>query len=208
MKLVTNTITLTALALSLTVGTSATQAVTTPTELVKPLISYTSLKDAKDDVKAVYTEIKAAFGIVPEPIKGLSLNPSMLRNTWEMYKLMGNNQNFLPKTTTMMRYLVAEANHCEYCVGFNKGMMLNIFKMSEDEINALQRDPNTAKLDEKQKSMLLFMLKSTSHPTDVMQSDIDALKKLGWSETDIMEGVKQATEMVATSLFIDTFKIQ
>jgi uncharacterized peroxidase-related enzyme len=125
-----------------------------------------------------------------------------------MYKIMGSNKNFSPKTTTMMRYLVAEANHCTYCVGFNKGMMFNIFKMSEDEINALQKDPSTAKLDEKQKAMLLFMLKSTSHPTDVNQADIDALKKLGWSETDIMEGVKQATEMVATSLFIDTFKIQ
>ncbi len=195
-----------ALALSLTLGASATE--TPSTELVKPLINYTSVEQAKDDVKAVYDEIKSAFGIVPEPIKGLSLNPAMLRNTWEMYKIMGSNKNFSPKTTTMMRYLVAEANHCEYCVGFNKGMMLNIFKMSEDEINALQKDPSTAKLDEKQKTMLLFMLKSTSHPTDVNQADINALKKLGWSEKDIMEGVKQATEMVATSLFIDTFKIQ
>jgi uncharacterized peroxidase-related enzyme len=206
MKLFTKISTMTALALSLTLGASATEAPNT--ELVKPLLNYTSVEQAKDDVKAVYAEIKAAFGIVPEPIKGLSLNPAMLRNTWDMYKIMGSNKNFSPKTTTMMRYLVAEANHCEYCVGFNKGMMLNIFKMSEDEINALQKDPSTAKLDEKQKAMLLFMLKSTSHPTDVNQTDIDVLKNLGWSETDIMEGVKQATEMVATSLFIDTFKIQ
>ena len=199
-----STLTLT-LALALSLGANAKEA---PTEVLKPLINYTSVEQAKDDVKAVYSEIKAAFGIVPEPIKGLSLNPTMLRNTWEMYKIMGNNKNFSPKTTTMMRYLVAEANHCEYCVGFNKGMMLNIFKMSEDEINTLQKDPSTANLDEKQKAMLIFMLKSTSHPAEVNQADIDTLKKLGWSEKDIMEGVKQATEMVATSLFIDTFKIQ
>ena len=37
---------------------------------------------------------------------------------------------------------------------------------------------------------------------------IDVLKKLGWSEKDIMEGVNQATHMVATALFIDTFKIK
>ena len=205
MKLLTNTITLTALALTLTLGANAKEA---SNEVVKPLISYTSVEQAKDDVKVVYTEIKAAFGIVPEPIKGLSLNPAMLRNTWEMYKIMGSNKHFSPKTTTMMRYLVAEANHCEYCVGFNKGMLMNIFKLNEDEINTLQKDPNTANLENKQKAMLLFMLKSTSHPSQVNQANIDALKKLGWSEKDIMEGVKQATEMVATSLFIDTFKIQ
>lgn len=205
MKLFTNTLTLTALALTLTLGANAKEV---STEVVKPLIHYTSVEQAKDDVKVVYDEIKAAFGIVPEPIKGLSLNPVILRNTWEMYKIMGSNKHFSPKTTTMMRYLVAEANHCKYCVGFNKGMLLNIFKLSEDEINALQQDPSSAKLEDKQKAMLLFMLKSTSHPSEVNQKDIDALKKLGWSETDIMEGVKQATEMVATSLFIDTFKIQ
>ncbi len=205
MKLFTNTLTLTVLTLTLTLGANEKEV---STEVVKPLISYTSVEQAKDDVKVVYTEIKAAFGIVPEPIKGLSLNPAMLRNTWEMYKIMGNNKNFSPKTTTMMRYLVAEANHCKYCVGFNKGMLLNIFKLSEDEINALQNNPSSAKLDDKQKAMLLFMLKSTSHPSEVNQADINALKKLGWSEKDIVEGVKQATEMVATSLFIDTFKIQ
>ena len=205
MKLLTKTLTLTALSLTLTLGAHATEA---STELVKPLINYTSVEQAKGDVKVVYDEIKGAYGIVPEPIKGLSLNPKILRNTWEMYKILGSNKNFSPKTTTMMRYLIAEVHGCAYCVGFNKGMMLNIFKMSEDEINTLQKDPSSAKLDEKQKAMLLFMLKSTSHPADVNQADIDALKKLGWSETDIMEGVKQATEMVATSLFIDTFKIQ
>ena len=205
MKLFTNTITLTAIALTLTLGANAKEA---PREVAKPLIHYTSVEKAKDDVKAVYAEIKAAYGIVPEPIKGLSLNPAVLRNTWEMYKTLGSNKNFSPKTTTMMRYLIAESNHCKYCVGFNKGMLFNIFKLSQDEINALQKDPSAANLDAKQKAMLLFMLKSTSHPAEVNQADIDALKKLGWSEKDIMEGVKQATEMVATSLFIDTFKIE
>jgi hypothetical protein len=57
------------------------------------------------------------------------------------------------------------------------------------------------------KEMLLFMLKSTSKPHDVNKKDIAKLKKLGWSEKDIMEGAKEAMDMVATSLFIDIFKI-
>lgn len=204
MKLLTKMNTIVLLSLSLTLGVSAKEASTSTT----PLISYTSTQDAKGDVKAVYEEIKAAYGIVPEPIKGLSLNPAMLRNQWEAYKIMGENTNFSPKMAAMMRMLIAEKHHCAFCVGFNKGMLLNVFKLSEKEVTVLQKDPTTAKLDNKQKTMLLFMLKSVSTPDDVNKADIDALKKLGWSETDIMEGVKQATEMVATSLFIDTFKIQ
>ena len=206
MTLLTKTTSTLALALSLTLGASATQAPTA--EIQEPLISYVSEANATGDVKAVYEEIKATWGMVPEPIKGLSLNPKILRNTWEFYKIEAQNKNFTPKLGAMMRMLVAEKNSCDFCVGFNKGMLMGMLKVSEDEIIALQKDPNTAQLPQKEKEMLLFMLKATSTPHDVNKADIDALKKLGWSETDIMEGVNQATHMVATALFIDTFKIQ
>jgi len=206
MSLLKITTIITALALSLTLGTYAKEAPTK--ELTKPLINYVSEADAKDDVKAVYTEIKSVWGIVPEPIKGLSLNPKILRNTWESYKISGENKNFTPKLGAMMRMLVAEKNNCAFCVGFNKSMLMGMLKVPEDEILALQKDPNTAKLPAKEKAMLLFMLKSASTPHNVNKTDINQLKKLGWSEKDIMEGVNQATHMVATALFIDTFKIQ
>jgi len=206
MKVLTKISIITALTLSLTVGASATEAPVP--SATGALISYVSEADAKDDVKAVYAEIKSIWGMVPEPIKGLSLNPKMLRNTWEMYKIMGENKGFSEKLGAMMRMLVAEKNNCEFCVGFNKGMLMGLLKVPEDEILALQKDPTSAKLEAKEKAMLLLMLKSTSTPHDVNKADIDELKKLGWSEKDIMEGVNQATHMVATALFIDTFKIQ
>ena len=208
MSLFTKSTSTLALALSLTLGVSAKEATTPSTELLKPLISYVSESDAKDDVKAVYAEIRATWGMVPEPIKGLSLNPKILRNTWESYKISGENKNFSPKLGAMMRMLVAEKNNCAFCVGFNKGMLMGMLKVPEAEIMDLQKDPSTAKLPEKDKAMLLFMLKSTSTPHDVIKADVEGLKKLGWSEKDIMEGVNQATHMVATALFIDTFKIQ
>ena len=206
MKVLTKISIITALTLSLTVVASATEAPVP--SATGALISYVSEADAKDDVKAVYAEIKSIWGMVPEPIKGLSLNPKMLRNTWEMYKIMGENKGFSEKLGAMMRMLVAEKNNCEFCVGFNKGMLMGLLKVPEDEILALQKDPTSAKLPAKDKAMLLLMLKSASAPHDVNKADIDGLKKLGWSEKDIMEGVSQATHMVATALFIDTFKIE
>jgi len=171
------------------------------------LITIPSVESATGEVKTVYDEILESWGVVPEPIRAFSHNPKLLRNSWERYKIDAKNENFSPKMTAMMRMLIAEAHACEFCIGFNKAMLMNFFEVSEDEIIALQKEPKTAKLDEKQKAMLLFMLKSTSTPHEVSKDDIEDLKKLGWSEKDIMEGVNQATHMVATSLFIDTFKI-
>ncbi|PHS30469.1 MAG: hypothetical protein COA92_09575 [Sulfurovum sp.] len=172
------------------------------------LITIPDVENAAGDVKTVYDEMLESWGVVPEPIKAFSHNSKLLRNAWEMYKIEAQNENFSPKMTTMMRMLISESHACEFCIGFNKGMLMNLFEVSEDEIIALQKDPSNANLDDKQKAMLLFMLKSASSPHDVSKADIDGLKKLGWSEKDIMEGVNQATHMVATALFVDTFKIQ
>ena len=204
MKLFTKTTTLIALALSLTLVGNASDV---KTELSKPLISYPSADKATGDVKAVYDEIKKAWGMVPEPLKALSLNPKLLRIQWDFYKTIAENKSFEPKMTTMMRYLISEQHQCKFCIGFNKGMLLNMFKLSLEDITALEKDPSSAKLDAKQKEMLLFMLKSTSKPHDVNKEDITKLKKLGWSEKDIMEGAKEAMDMVATTMFIGTFKI-
>jgi uncharacterized peroxidase-related enzyme len=204
MKVFIKTSQIVAIALSLTLAGNASEV---KTELTQPLISYASSDKATGDVKVVYAEIKKAWGMVPEPMKALSLNPKLLRNQWEFYKTIAENKKLDPKMGTMMRYLIAEQHQCKFCIGFNKGMLLNMFKVSLKEIEALEKDPTSAKLEDKQKEMLLFMLKSTSKPHDVNKEDIDKLKKLGWSEKDIMEGAKEAMNMVATSLFIDTFKI-
>ena len=211
MKLFTKTLTLTAMALSLTLNLSAAEIKPAEVNITTPppsLLSFVSEKKATGDVKKVYDEIKAKWGFVPVVIQQYSLNPKLLKAQWDLYSTLGDNKNFDPKMQTMMRMLVSEKNDCDYCVGLNKGMLLNMFKLPMDEVNALTKDPSTAKLDDKQKSMLLFMLKAANTPHDTNAQDIASLKKLGWSDTDIFEGVKSASNMVAGAILIDALKIQ
>jgi len=172
------------------------------------LLSFIDTKEAKNEVKAVYEEITKAWGFVPIVLKQYSLNPKILRIQWELYKEMGNNKKFNPKMLTMMRMLLGESQDCTYCTGLNKGMLLNMFKVPMDEVIALSKDASTAKLDEKQKTMLLFILKAIKTPHATNAKDIDTLKKLDWSEKDIFEGVKAGTNVVAATLFIDALKLQ
>ena len=211
MTLFKKTTTSLALILSLsTMGLFANEAKTVDTNSSKApsLLSFTSEKDAKGEVKKVYDEIKKQWGFVPVVIQQYSLNPELLKAQWAIYSTLGANKNFDPKMQTMMRMLVSEKNDCEYCVGLNKGMLLNMFKLPMSEITALQKDPNSAKIDAKQKAMLLFMLKSANTPHTTSAKDIESLKKLGWSDKDIFEGVKSAANMVAGAILIDALKIQ
>ena len=208
MKLFTKTTSTLALALSLTLGASATEVPKVDAVVAPSLLSFTAPKDATGLVKTVYDEIKAKWGFVPVVIQQYSLNPKLLKAQWDLYATLGNNKNFDPKMMTMMRMLVSEKNDCDYCVGLNKGMLLNMFKLPMDEINTLTLDPSSAKLEEKQKSMLLFMLKAANTPHDTSAGDIDNLKKLGWTDKDIFEGVKSAANMVSGAILIDALKIQ
>ena len=200
MNLFSKISTITAMALSLTLGATAGDS----------LLPYVSEKDATKEVKKVYDEVKSAFGMLPAPMKQFSVNPALLTNQWDMYKALGQNKNFSNQLTAMMRMTVASdpALDCDYCIGFNEGMLINMFKMDIKEINAVKKDPHLAtSLNEKDKKMFIFMVESTTKPKEVNKAQVDELRQLGWSDKDIFDGLKMATNMVAITLMVDTLKI-
>ena len=176
---------------------------------VESLIPYTPEKEAKGEVKAIYEQVKGAFGMVPAPILQHSTNPEALKALWAQFGAL-HNKNFSEQLQAMMRMSVASAPKldCDYCVGLNESMLINMFKMDLKEINAVKKDPHSAKsLNEKDKKMLIFMVESTTKPKSIDKAQMDELRKLGWSDRDIFDGLKMATQMVAMTLMVDTLKI-
>jgi len=198
-KLLTKAITLTTLALSLTLGATAGDS----------LIPYTAQKDAKGEIKAIYDQVQGAFGMVPAPILQHSVSPDSLKALWVQFGSQ-HNTNFSDQLQAMMRMTVAASDGlaCDYCVGFNEGMLINMFKMDMKQINAVKKDPHNAKaLGDKDKKMLIFMVDAVRNPKKVDQAQVDELRKLGWSDKDIFDGVKMSTQMAAMTLLVDTLKI-
>ena len=68
-------------------------------------------------------------------------------------------------------------------------------------------DPSQASLEDKDKRLLLFVLKSIQTPEAVTQDDVDALRDLGWSDTDIFDAVAHGTNMIGASIMMKAFKI-
>ena len=196
-----NLLTKTALTLALTLSTFANAQ--------DSLIPYTSFADAKGEVKAIYTQVKGAFGMVPAPILQHSANPESLKALWHQFGAM-HNENFSNQLQAMMRMTVASSDglDCDYCIGFNEGMLINMFKMKLKEINAVKKDPkNATSLNKKEKKMLIFMVDAVRNPKKVNKAQVDELRSLGWSNKDIFDGVKMSTQMSAMTLLVDTLKI-
>ena len=196
-----NLLTKTALTLALTLSTFANAQ--------DSLIPYTSFDDAKGEVKEIYTQVKSAFGMLPAPIMQHSTNPESLKALWHQFGSM-HNEKFSNQLQAMMRMTVASSNglDCDYCIGFNEGMLINMFKMKMTEINAVKKDPkNATSLNKKDKKMLIFMVDAVRSPKKVNQAQVDELRSLGWSKKDIFDGVKMSTQMSAMTLLVDTLKI-
>ncbi len=176
----------------------------------KSFIPYVSEKDATGEVKKIYAEVKNAFGMIPAPIKQHSVNPELLKNHWDYFNATARNKNFDPQFLAIMRMSIATSGtfqHCDYCVDGNAMVLKSMFKMKPGEITAIQEKPESATLPPKEMKMLKFLLKSTSNPKSLTQASFDELRKSGWSDKDIFDGIKMATQMVAAIYMVNTLKI-
>lgn len=174
------------------------------------LIPYVSQADAKGEVKNIYSEVKQTFGMIPAPIMQHSVSPKLLKNHWDFFKATGENKHFSPKFLAIMRMTIATSGafaHCDYCVEGNAMMLKGMFKMSPKEIKAIQKDPSLAHFPTKEQTMLTFLLTATTDPASLHKDDFDALRALGWSDKDIFDGLKMATQMVAAIYMVNTLKI-
>jgi len=65
----------------------------------------------------------------------------------------------------------------------------------------------SAPLEEKDKAMLLFVLKAVQTSDAVEQGDVDALRGLGWDDRDIIDAANHGADMVSAGLMFRAFKM-
>jgi len=172
------------------------------------LLNTPTVENASGEVKAIYTEIQNAFGMVPNGIQLWSASPLAIRAQWEHIKANLSKDKDTQKLHAMIRYLVSDENSCQYCTGFNGGMLINMFGLSQDELLNLQKDPASANLEENNRALLVFAMKSIKNADGVNAEDINALKELDLTEEDIFEIVHSAAHMGVVNILFKTFKVE
>lgn len=108
-------------------------------------------------------------------------------------------QNFLLKETLLpystkerIALLVSLENNCTMCVDVHKNIA-KMLGMSEEQVEETLHGVDAIDTDEKEKALLRLTLKAASKENyKTTQEDIDALKKMGWSEAEILEAVRIA----------------
>ena len=172
------------------------------------LLTIPTVEDATGEIKEIFDEIEAAFGMVPNGIRTWSASPALLRDQWNSIKIRLSKDQENQKLHAIIRYLASDENGCTYCVGFNGGMLMNFFGVTQDQLIAMQSTPSSAPLDEKNKALLIFAMKSIKDPHSVNSEDIQLMKNSGISEEEMFEIVYAASYMSVVNTLFKTFKVQ
>jgi alkylhydroperoxidase family enzyme len=170
------------------------------------LIQTTPPEKAEGKLAELYAELDQMFGRIPNSARMLGVSPALLDNQLQMIDYYRTHSTLSPAFIAAIRLLVSKACHSQYCQNFNTGFLLH-GGYTKEQIEAMQADPSRVPFDEKQKTLLLFVLKACDTPHSVVAADVDRVRAQGWTDADIMDAVAHGARMVATNIIFDTFKI-
>ena len=172
------------------------------------LLKTVSPNEATGEVAAVYEQIKAAFGGVPNVLSIWSASPPLLKQQFEMIGYYISHPNLSGPLLACIRMVVSKKTHCQYCIDMNAGMLINMMGWTPEQVADVQADPTKANLPEREKAMLLFVLAAVNDALAVKAADLDALRGQGWSDTDIFDALNHGARMVASDIILNAFKVE
>lgn len=171
-------------------------------------ISSIAPHDATGQVAQIYEQVQQALGLVPNAMKLYSASPDVLAMQWQHIGYYFQHPTLSFPLLTSIRMLVSLDNDCAYCVGMNEGLLIERAAFTLEQTAAAKRDAADTPLPEKDKAMLLFVLKATKTPTAITVGDVATLRGLGWNDRDIFDAVNHGARNVAADILFNTFKIE
>lgn len=163
---------------------------------------------ANGKVAQVYARMQETLGWVPNAIRLFSSSPDLLEQVSQQNAYYMQHPRLGFPLLALIRMLVSERNNCTYCIGLNESLLINRAGYTPEQIAAVKRDPANAPLAEKEKAMLLFVLKGTRAPKSVAKDDLNRLRELGWNDGDIVDGLYHGARNAAMNIMLEALKVE
>ena len=141
---------------------------------------------------------------IPMPMRLLSVSPGLMERQANMIRYFRHHDRLSPPLLASIRYVASEKFAYAPCAVFNHDL-LRMQGMTEDDIASLSCKPAETPLDETESALLAFGTKAVNEPTTVTRADIEELLAQGWRESDVVDAVQAASNMLGMSLMYRTF---
>jgi len=163
---------------------------------------------AQGGIKEAYAQIKQQMGVVPNVIKIFSSWPELFEVNLKLFHTVMVSETKLTRSVKeMIAALVSEINQCNYCVTHHVNFMKQ-YGVSDTVAETIRKDYRKAGLDEKTLKLLEYAEKVTRHAHRVTDGDVLGLKKLGWTEREILEATAVAAEFSFINRMADALGVE
>ncbi|OPX93578.1 MAG: Carboxymuconolactone decarboxylase family protein [Pelotomaculum sp. PtaB.Bin104] len=170
-------------------------------------VKMVEVAEATGKAKEVFDDIKKNFGMVPNLFKTLALKPDILEANWEKVKAV-MMQGELPRDLKeMVAVVVSQANGCRYCVRAH-GTALKMLGTPRDKVLQIIENIDGADISSPVKKVLKLSVKATREPNNITDTELNEIKALGYSDTQIVELLSVVDLFTSFNKFLDTLQVE
>ena len=150
-------------------------------------IKTVSAEEATGQIAEVYGKFPPHMGI-PAAFQMLSASPPLMAAQLQMMGFWNDHETFGDQAQTAMRMLISAHNELSACRDFN-GKYLMMLGLDENQVAAFSGPVEGWPLDEKSNALIRFVVEHVTRRKPAAEEDLDYLRKLGWSDQEIFEGI-------------------
>jgi hypothetical protein len=128
------------------------------------LIQMAAAENAEWKVKEVYDSLMETARVIPRPMQMMSASPDLLAIQIQALGHYVRHPTLGFALLAYIRLLVAHNFNYPYCVEVNSGLLQMLTDITDEQLEAVKADPAMALLEDRDKAMLLFVIKSVTTP--------------------------------------------
>jgi len=166
----------------------------------------TDPKDAQGELAELYSVIKQSFGSVPEGLQLFGISPTLLQSQMQILGYFAQHPRLSANFLALLRYILSEDGHCQFCIGFNQSLLLNA-GISADTIAHARQKPLEGPLEKRENYLLDYVLRAVRNPHGVKDEEIATLRGLDWKDQDIFDAVAHGAQHTAIDIIFETFRV-
>lgn len=162
---------------------------------------------ASAEVKEIYGNIEAAFGMVPNLFKTAAHYPPLLKANWKKVEAVMMGGTVPRKAKEAIAVLVSNDNGCDYCVGAHTAM-LKMLGVTEKEIGFILNDElEKAGIEGKEAALVRLARAANSNPHAIPGTIFNDLKLEGATDTDMVEVLGVMETFTGFNKFLDALEV-
>ena len=153
-------------------------------------IDLPKLEDMPARIQEQARPLLAKTGQLGEIFRLLAVKEEVFFATDRMAQAYLLTETELPfATKERIALLVSLENNCKMCVGVHQGIARTL-GMSEAQVAEVLDGVDGIQCDDREKALLRFCIRAAAKDNyKLLQTDIDAIKAQGWSDTELLEAV-------------------